>query len=78
MEGQVAAGLLKAQEWARLATGSNFLTMAGSSTWMESLHDACIHGLWCRALIHKHFLILSMSSGHELVPLSRWGALDGG
>lgn len=37
MEGQVAAGLLEAQEWARLATGSNFLTMAGSSTWMESL-----------------------------------------
>lgn len=30
-----------------------------------------------RALVHEHLLILPVSSGHELVPLSRWGALLG-
>lgn len=44
----------------------------------EWLLTGVSHDLWRWALIHKHFLILPMSSGHELVPLSRWGALDGG
>lgn len=36
-----------------------------------------IHDLWRWGVVHKHFLILPMSSGHKLVPLSRWGALLG-
>lgn len=45
---------------------------------LAGVYPGCIHGLWRRALIHEYFLILPMSSGHKLVPLSRWGALDGG
>lgn len=44
----------------------------------EWLLTGVSHELWRWALVHKHFLILPMSSGHELVPLSGWGALDGG
>lgn len=29
-----------------------------------------------RALVHEHLLVLPVSGGHELVPLSRWGALN--